>query len=132
MVGTSLTFALTYYFPILKRRWGVPPKINFARRILLAMGQRLKESLGRSESNGIQVDLFRSYIDPSRSSQIKNSNFEMYRFWRITFELRKVPDSFKHHRVSLSKMHRNIYFVASEGQVENLTSGQSNMMIDLC
>ena len=97
------------------------------------MGQKLNEFLGRSESNGTQVDLFGSYLDLSRSGQSKkDSNFEMYRFSRITFELRKIADLFEHHRVSLSKTHRNIYFLTSEGgQVESLTSGQSSTMVDL-
>ena len=40
----------------------------------------------------------------------KDSNFEVYRFSRIAFELRKTSDLFKYHRVSLSKTHRNMYF----------------------
>ena len=46
------------------------------------MGLRLNESLGRSEVNGTQVDLLRSYLDPSRSGQSKkDSNLEMYNFF---------------------------------------------------
>ena len=90
------------------------------------------ESLGCSESNGTRFDLFRAYLDPSRSGQRKkDSDLRIYRFSQITFELRKIADEFKHHRVPLVKTHRNIYFLTSGGQVENLTSGQSNMMIDL-
>ena len=55
----------------------------------------------------------------------------MCRFSRNTFELRKIADSFKHHCVSLSDASKHILFTL-EGEVENLTSGQSNTMIDLC
>ena len=51
------------------------------------------ESLGSSESNGTQVDLFRSYLDPSRSGQRKkDSDFRIYSFSQITFELRKIAE----------------------------------------
>ena len=76
------------------------------------MGLGLNESLGRSEFNGNLDDLLRSYLDPSRSGQSeKDSDFEMHSFSRITFELRNIADSLKHHRVSLSETHQNIYFL---------------------
>ena len=52
-------------------------------------------------------------------------------FSRITFEPRKISNSFKHNRVSLSPKRIGTCIFSSEGQVENLTSGQSNTMIDL-
>ena len=67
-----------------------------------AAGQKVNESLGCFEINGTRVDVLRSYIDPSRSGQRKKySNFDIYGFSPIFFELRKITASFKHHRVSL-------------------------------
>ena len=54
------------------------------------MEQGPTEALGRSESNGTQVDMFRSYLDPSRSGEIKK--IEDVPFLQITFKLRKIVE----------------------------------------
>ena len=111
---------------------GCNPPCHFAPNWDRTVGQRPNESLRWSESNSTRVDLFRSYLDPSRSGERKNDgDLRINSFSQINFKLRKTAEWFKHHRVSLFKTHRNIYFLTSEGQVKNLTSGQSNMMIDL-
>ena len=78
-------------FPILERTWGLQPPCHFAPNWDRTVGQRPNESLGCSESNGTRVDLFRSYLDPSRSGQRKkDSDLRIYCFSQITFELRKI------------------------------------------
>ena len=42
--------------------------------------------------------------------------------------LKKIPNCFPRHRVSLAKTHQNVYLMNSEGQVEYLTSGQGQAM----
>ena len=95
----------------LPRSKSIPPPCHFAPNWDRTVGQRPNESLGCSGSNGTRVDLFRSYLDPSRSGQRKkDSDLRIYCFSQITFELRKIAEKFKHHRVSLFKTHRNIHF----------------------
>ena len=60
-------------FSILERTWGggCNPPCHFAPNWDRTVGQRPNESLGCCESNDTRVDLFRSYLDPSRSGQRK-------------------------------------------------------------
>ena len=54
------------------------------------MGLKLNESFGGSEFMGTRIDLLRSYLDPSSSSQSKqDSNFQMYRFFANNFRTKK-------------------------------------------
>ena len=88
-----LTLARTYYFPILERTWGVAscnPPCHFTPNWDRTVGQRPNESLGCCESNDTRVDLFRSYLDPSRSGQRKKRwRFEDLRFFANNFPTKK-------------------------------------------
>ena len=69
------------------------PPCHFVPNWDRTVGQSPNESLGCCESNDTRVDLFRSYLDPSRSGQRKkDSDFRIYSFSQITFELRKIAE----------------------------------------
>ena len=98
------------------------------------MEQRLNESLGRYEFNGTLVDVIKSYLDLSRSAQSKKDSIFrciVFTFSLITFEQKKKKDSgfiYAPSCFSLRDAPKHT-FLSSEGQAENLISGQSNTMI---
>ena len=129
-----LTLARTCYFPILLHPTsyrGLTTPYYFAPNWDRVVGLGLNESLGRFEFNGTRVDLFRSYLDHSRSGlSKKDSNFEMYRLSQITFELRKIADLFKHHRVSLLRRIETYIFLPRKVKLK-IWPSQINTMIAL-
>ena len=58
-----ITLARTSFFTKREHTWGGAPPCHLAPGCDRASRQRPADSLGRSESNGVRVDLFRSTID---------------------------------------------------------------------
>ena len=72
-ITSNITLPRTCYFPILERTWGggFQPPCHFVPNWDRTVGQKPNKSLRCSGSNSTRVDLFRSYLDPSRSRQRK-------------------------------------------------------------
>ena len=70
-----------------------------------------------------------SYFFAQVNFKVTRGRFRFFgesRFSRIAFELIKIENRRRHHRVSLAETVRNIYFLISKSQGQNLTSGQGH------
>ena len=124
-----LTLAPTSYFAILDRTWwGGGGGCHFPRLIcplneIELRNTKKTERSRSSESNHIRFYYLKSHFDFPRAGQTKNAAFWniKFLFLQITFELRKIGENAKEHRIPLVKTYRNIYILTPKGQLENLT-----------
>ena len=118
----KLTLACTCYFPILERTWGGCNPHAISPIIEIELWDENQTNAWDVLSPMVPGLTSSGHIltHPGRVKVKKDSDLRMYRFSKITFELKKIADPFKHYRVSLFKTHWKIYCLTSKGQVENL------------
>ena len=88
-----------------------------------ASQQILADNLGRSESNGVRVDLFMPTIDLPGHIKQKNYRFPGWCFSLMAYLPFWIESLFCHHRVSLVKADRFICLMTPKGHLLTLTSG---------
>ena len=128
-----LTLARTCYFPILGRTWGrgCNPHV-ISPLIEIELWDKDQTHPWDVVSPMIpELTSLGHILTPPGRVQEKRWRFEDLRVFANNFQTKKDSGIIQAPSSSLFKTHRNIYLLTSEGQVENLTSGQSNMMIDL-